>query len=71
MEGATETHIPLRGGKKNKTNICCKQILIIINHASVYSTVIILCIGALGVLYHLENTNQASMMYSMIVGSDM
>lgn len=42
MEGATETHIPLRGEEKKKTNICCKQVLIIINHAAVYSSVIIL-----------------------------
>lgn len=34
------------GGKKKK-NICYKQILIIINHASVYSTVIILFVGSL------------------------
>lgn len=64
MDGATETHIPLRG-KKEKTNICYKQILIIINHASVYSAVIILFVGLLRVSYHLENTDHASMTYSM------
>lgn len=46
MDSAIETHIPL-WGKKKKKNICRKQILIIINHASVYSTVIILFVGSL------------------------
>lgn len=48
MDGATEAHIPLwEEKKKEMENICYEQILIIINHASVYSTVIILFVGSL------------------------
>lgn len=41
------THSTLGGKKKEMENICYEQILIIINHASVYSTVIILFVGSL------------------------
>lgn len=47
MDSATEAYIPLWGEKKKQENKGYKQIVIIINHVSVYSTVIILFVGSL------------------------
>ena len=47
MDGATEACVPLWRKKKKMKNICHNQVLIIVNHASVYSSVIILFVGSL------------------------